>query len=139
MKVLTVGTFDLFHLGHLRLLNRCKNLAVDDKLVIGVNTCEFVEKYKGVKPIMNYHERSELIRQMYPTASVMPNDSESLEQMILDNDIDIIVIGNDWLVKDYLKQIGTTREFLCENDVSILYVPHTEGISSTLIKERLKK
>jgi glycerol-3-phosphate cytidylyltransferase len=141
MIVLTLGTFDIPHYGHYKLIQKCKAIANGDDVVIGLNTDEFIEKYKGKKPVLSYREREEFL--LAWDVVVIPNNQTDgtiknvLVQMI--SDPEIIVIGSDWLRKDYLKQIGLTPEFLEEKNISLMYVPYTKGISTTELKERLKK
>jgi glycerol-3-phosphate cytidylyltransferase len=140
MRVITLGTFDLFHLGHLKLLRRCRMLAGNDGLVtVGLNTDEFIFRYKGWKPVMNYNERSLFLRHLPYVDQVLPNNQSngSISSVVLESGSSMIVIGSDWGRKDYLKQIGLTWEWLEKNEVSLTYVPHTPDVSTTFIKERL--
>ena len=61
MNTITIGTFDLLHVGHIELFKKCRELAGDSKFIIGLNTDEFIFKYKKNKPIMTYEERKEII------------------------------------------------------------------------------
>ncbi len=62
MNVITLGTFDLFHLGHLKLLKRCRDFAGEHGVVtVGLNTDEFITRYKGKPPVMSYEERAEKV------------------------------------------------------------------------------
>ena len=129
-EVLTIGTFDVTHIGHAILFKRCQELG---NLTVGVNSDEFIEEYKGRLPLYTYEERAALISKLGYT--VMKNDSAGRE-LINEVQPDIIVIGSDWLRKDYLAQIDVTPDYLDENDITLVYVPYTQGISSTDIKRR---
>lgn len=123
--VLTYGTFDLFHVGHLNLLNRLK--ALGDYLIVGVSTDEFNEQ-KGKKTIISYDQRSEIVRNIKCVDMVIPECN--WEQKITDiqnHNVAIFGMGHDWDGKfDSLKEY-----------CSVVYLPRTEGISSTHLKNLL--
>lgn len=136
MKVLTLGTFDTLHYGHLRLLKRCKQYG---EVWIGLNTNEFIVKYKGKPPIMSYEERRESL-ELVGYNNILPNNQEdgTIKDVFLKICPDLIVIGSDWLRKPYLPQIGLTPDYLETFDCSLLFVPYTQKISTTEIKKRCK-
>ena len=127
-RVLTYGTFDLLHYGHINLLRRAK--ALGDYLVVAVSTDDFNE-LKGKKAYHNYETRKMMLEAVRYVDLVIPE--ENWEQKIDDvkkYDIDIVVMGSDWAGSDrfdYLKDY-------CE----VVYLPRTEGVSTTQIKEELK-
>jgi len=125
--VITYGTFDLFHIGHLNLLKRAK--ALGDYLIVGVSTDEF-NAIKGKKSVYPYEHRAEIVRSIKYVDLVIPE--RNWEQKIEDikkYNVDIFVMGDDWKGKfDYLKEY-------CE----VVYLPRTEGISTTELKEALIK
>lgn len=128
-NVLTYGTFDLFHIGHLRILQRAKALAGEDgKLTVAVSTDEFNWNSKQKTCAIPYSERAEIVAALRCVDRVIPE--ESWEQKSSDVEtyaIDIFVMGSDWEGKfDFLKS-------QCE----VVYLPRTEGISSTKIKTDL--
>jgi len=61
MNIITLGTFDLLHIGHLKLFKRCKKLSNEDNFIVGLNSDEFIQKYKGKRPIMTFDERYRII------------------------------------------------------------------------------
>lgn len=135
MKILTVGSFDFTHFGHLKLFNKCKELG---EVYIGLNTDIFYSKYRKRKPLFTYKERNETLKELgfiniYPNAQ-KDGTIKNLIQKIKPN---YLVIGSDWIERDYLKQIGLTVKYLKQKNISLVYVPYTEGISSTEIKKRL--
>jgi glycerol-3-phosphate cytidylyltransferase len=137
MKILyTGGTFDLFHYGHMNFLSKCKKLA--DKVVVSLNTDEFIKEYKNVSPILTYEERlSSLLGCRYVT-DVVPNvGGADSKPSILNVNPDIIAIGDDWAKKDYYKQMNFTQAWLDENDIVLVYIPYTQGVSSTALKKRI--
>ncbi|MCM8767487.1 MAG: glycerol-3-phosphate cytidylyltransferase [Candidatus Omnitrophica bacterium] len=123
--VITYGTFDMFHIGHLNLLKRAKELG--DYLIVAVSTDEFNEN-KGKKTLIPYEQRAEIVRAIRYVDLVIPE--YSWEQKIDDikrYKVDIFVIGEDWKGKfDYLKDY-------CE----VIYLPRTKGISTTELKKSL--
>jgi glycerol-3-phosphate cytidylyltransferase len=135
MKVLTLGTFDIPHFGHLRFLNKCRMFG---DVFIGLNTDEFIEKYKGNPPVFSYHERITTLNE-WGFNDVIPNNQTdgTIKSVIKAVLPDMIIIGSDWLRKPYLEQIGLTPDYLDKEGISLVYVPYTWQISSTEIKKRI--
>lgn len=123
--ILTYGTFDLLHVGHINLLKRAKNMG--SKLIVGLSTDEFNEQ-KGKRCYFTYEERKQILEAIKYVDLVIPETT--WEQKVIDvekYDIDIFTIGNDWEGKfDFLKE-------LCD----VVYLDRTEGISTTQIKSEL--
>lgn len=123
--VITYGTFDMFHIGHLNLLKRAKGLG--DFLIVAVSTDEF-NAIKGKKTLIPYEHRAEIVRSVKYVDLVIPE--ESWEQKVYDvkkYNVDVFVIGEDWKGKfDFLKEY-------CE----VVYLPRTSGISTTQLKKSL--
>lgn len=137
MKTLyTGGTFDLFHYGHVNFLKKCRSLA--DNVVVALNTDEFIKQYKHQMPILNYKERELSLINCPFVDSVIPNVfGEDSKPTILSINPNIIAVGDDWAKKDYYAQMNFTQEWLDENDITLVYVPYTKGISSSEIKNRI--
>lgn len=125
-KVITYGTFDILHYGHINLLRRAR--ALGDYLVVVLSTDEF-NALKNKKSYYTYEQRKMILEACRYVDLVVPENT--WEQKIDDvkkYDIDVFVMGNDWEGKfDFLKDY-------CE----VVYLPRTEGISSTQVKEFLK-
>jgi glycerol-3-phosphate cytidylyltransferase len=123
--VITYGTFDVLHYGHINLLKRAK--ALGDHLIVGLSTDEFNEQ-KGKKSYYTYYHRKEILQSIKYVDKVIPE--ECWEQKVLDlknYEVDIFVMGNDWEGKfDFLSDY-------CK----VIYLPRTEGVSSTLVRESL--
>lgn len=125
--VITYGTFDLFHVGHLNLLRRAK--ALGDHLIVAVSSDRFnwVEKHKKCE--IPDKDRMAIVEAIKYVDEVIPEDS--WDQKVKDvqkYNVDVFVMGDDWKGKfDFLKEY-------CE----VVYLPRTEGISSTQLKEDLK-
>ncbi|EIJ0963308.1 glycerol-3-phosphate cytidylyltransferase [Vibrio parahaemolyticus] len=123
--VLTYGTFDLFHIGHVRLLKRLSELG--DKLYVGISSDEFNE-LKGKKSFFSYEERAEIVNSCKYVDMVFPE--LNWEQKINDvkkYGVNVFAMGDDWEGKfDFLEE-------LCD----VVYLPRTEDISTTSIKKEL--
>jgi glycerol-3-phosphate cytidylyltransferase len=136
LTVYTGGTFDLFHRGHAEFLKRCARFG---EVVVSLNTDEFIQSYKGKPPIISYEDRKAVLDACAWVNVVIPNiGGADSKPSILEVNPDIIAIGSDWAKKDYYKQMQFTQDWLDENDIMLLYIPYTEGISSTEIKRRLQ-
>lgn len=127
-KVLTYGTFDLFHVGHVNLLKRAKELG--DYLVVAVSTDEF-NAGKGKHSYYSYEERKKIIESIkYVDEVIEENCWEQKISDVLNHNIDIVVMGSDWADSDkfdYLKEY-------CE----LVFLDRTPDISTTKIKNELK-
>jgi glycerol-3-phosphate cytidylyltransferase len=139
MKILyTGGTFDLFHYGHVNFLRSCKRLA--DFVVVSLNTDEFVERYKGKRPLITYEGRKAVLMSCRFVDMVIPNEQgEDSKPSIENAKPDIIAVGDDWARKDYYKQMNFTQEWLDEKGITLVYIPYTKEISSTMIKSKCDK
>ncbi|UDM32440.1 glycerol-3-phosphate cytidylyltransferase [Lentilactobacillus laojiaonis] len=124
-KVITYGTFDLIHKGHIRLLKRASEYG--DNLTVVLSTDEFNAE-KGKKAYTSYEDRKYILEAVKYVDQVLPERSwDQKIQDVKDNDIDVFVMGDDWKGKfDFL-------EDYCE----VVYLPRTEGISTTKIKNDL--
>ena len=133
IKILTYGTFDLLHYGHLNLLKRCANLG--DELYVGVSTDEFA-KQKGKCTVYNTEKRIEMISDLKYVTLAFPE--YSMTQKIEDckkYNIDIFVLGDDY--KDTFKQMPEYN-ILLELGVKVIFLERTPNISTTKLKENLK-
>lgn len=137
--VYTGGTFDLFHAGHIKFLKACRRIVGDEGYVlVALNTDEFIEAYKGKPPVMTYEERKTVLLACKYVNSVVPNLSGAdSKPTIMTYEPDFIVIGDDWARKDYYAQMQFTQEWLDEQDIQLVYVPYTKGISTTELKKRI--
>ena len=140
LRVYTGGSFDLFHSGHVRFLERCNSLAgPDGEVVVSLNTDEFIKAYKGKGLVMNYEERKTVLEGCRWVSSVVPNVGGADSTIAIDYvQPDLIVIGSDWAKRDYYTQMGFDQDWLDERGIGLTYIPYTKGISSTDIKTRLR-
>lgn len=128
MKVIiTYGTFDLFHVGHVRLLKRLKKLG--DRLIVGISSDEF-NALKGKHSFFSYEERSEIVGSSKYVDEVFPEHNwEQKKADIIRYNADVFAMGSDWVGKfDDLNEV-------CE----VVYLKRTEAISTTEIKGKLSK
>ena len=128
-RIITYGTYDLLHYGHIKLLQRAKDLG--DYLIVGLSTDEFNWNEKHKKCYFTYEERKEMLEALRCVDLVIPEENweQKKEDMHLYH-IDTFVIGDDWKGKfDFLKDEG----------VEVIYLPRTPEISTTQIKHDLAK
>lgn len=136
LEIYTGGTFDLIHSGHVNFLRRCAEIG---NVTIALNTDEFIAEYKGKPPIMSYDERFAVLSEFYSVKNIFPNEGGAdSKPTILRANPDMIAIGSDWARKDYYKQMGFTQDWLDERGISLMYIPYTQGISTTELKRRIK-
>ena len=132
----TGGTFDLFHFGHQNFLKQCKRIS--DHVVVSLNPDDFVERFKGCRPILNFKEREQSLRYCKFVDEVIKNGSgEDSRACILTVKPQIIAIGDDWAHKNYYKQMGFDQRWLDDNQITLVYIPYTSNISATEIKQRV--
>lgn len=124
-KVITYGTYDLIHVGHINLLKRAK--AFGDYLIVAISSDEF-NAIKGKKAHFSFEDRKTILESIkYVDEVIVENTWEQKIEDIKKYNIDVFVMGDDWKGKfDYLKEY-------CE----VVYLPRTKGISTTKIKEDL--
>lgn len=141
MRVLTVGTFDTIHAGHIGLFNQCRRLAgTDGTVIVGVNSDEFVATYKGNPPLVPIASRLAVIRNLRQVDETFTNAIAWYQpQTFAQQDPDILVVGEDWARNNYLTQIGATQKWLDDNNIQLCYVPRTGEWSSTEIKSGVGK
>jgi|SRR6185503_4448869 len=142
MYVVTAGTFDMLHKGHLNLLQRCRSLAGPNGHVhVLVNGDTFVTEFKGREPVQDESTRLKVVEalRMVDTAEVgrsrksLRNLLGELQALVVADNL-LLVVGSDWLSKEYYKQVDMSPE---EAEKILVYVPYTQGVSSTEIRERL--
>lgn len=124
-RVITYGTFDLIHEGHIHILRRAK--AMGDFLIVGLSTDHF-NRVKNKKAYHNYKQRKIVLQAIRYVDQIIPENTwEQKVDDIKQHDVDIFVMGDDWEGKfDFLKRY-------CE----VIYLPRTKGISTTSIKEHI--
>ena len=126
-RVITYGTFDLLHYGHIHLLRRAK--ALGDYLIVALSTDEFNRNHKGKHSYFDYSQRKLLLEAVRYVDLVIPEESwEQKRRDVQDYHIDTFVMGDDWT---------GTFDFL-QKDCEVVYLPRTPEISTTKIRQELR-
>lgn len=128
----TTGVFDMFHIGHLNILKNAK--ARCDYLIVGVSTDEVVESYKNHLPIIPFEERFEIVSAIKYVDQVVPQTSMNKMEAYKKLKFDVIFHGSDWKGSDMYNKIV---EDFSKIGVDVVFLPHTEGTSSTMLREKL--
>lgn len=130
----TTGVYDMFHIGHLNILKRAKEQC--ETLIVGVSTDELVKDYKGKTPIIPYEERFAIVEAIKYVDRVVPQTSMDKMKAWEELHFEVMFHGTDWKGSDmYNKLIDQFREV----GVEVVFLPHTAGVSSTLLSEVLHK
>ena len=130
----TQGTFDMFHIGHLNLLHQARELC--ESLIVGVNADQLVYDYKHKQPVVNERNRAAIISELRCVDRVVLCDTLSKTVAWQRLHFDAVFIGNDWKGNERWKQ---TEIDLKPLGVEVVYLKHTEGVSSSLLREKEDK
>ena len=129
----TTGVYDMFHIGHLNVIRRAKEQC--DYLIVGVSTDELVQRDKGKTPVIPYKERAEIIAALKYVDKVVPQPDKNKLGAWEKYHFDKMFVGSDW---QGTPQWNTFEEQFKPLGVEIVYLPHTDGISSTLLTDFIK-
>jgi len=129
----TSGVFDLFHIGHLNILKRASSLC--DRLIVGVTIDELVE-YKNVKNIIPFSERIEIVQNIKCVDLAIPQDNLDKFKMWEKLKFNVMYIGDDWFDTKRFKEF---EKKLLTVGVKIIYLPYTNEVSSTKIKQKIEE
>lgn len=129
----TTGVFDLFHIGHLNILEKSKEMC--DYLIVGVSTDELVRKYKNKTPIIPFEERIKIIEAIKYVDKVVPQINMDKMDAWRKFHFDVMFHGNDWNGSDLYLEI---EKKFNEKGIDLIFLPHTEGTSSTIISKKIK-
>ena len=124
----------MFHIGHLNILKRAKEQC--DFLIVGVSTDELVQTYKHKTPIIPYKERSLIVESIKYVDKVIPQKDMDKLEIVKRIKANAVFVGSDW--KNTSKWIEYEKSFK-EVNCSVVYLDHTEGISSSILRDRLNK
>lgn len=139
-RVYVGGSFDLIHPGHLYMLRSARDIAtIDGEVVVALNTDEFIERFKGHRPVQRYLERSEVLAACRYVDRVIPNiggeDSRPALESVMP---DVLLAGADWFSPDdglYCRQMGFDREWLQARGIELRYMRgRIPGYSSTHLR-----
>ena len=128
----TTGVFDMFHIGHLNILKRAK--AQCDYLIVGVTTDELCEKRKHKLPIICEADRVEIVKSIKYVDDVVLQDDMDKFKMVKKYGVDVVFVGSDWKGTDAWMQYE--KDF-AEVGCTVVYLDHTDGISSTILREKI--
>ena len=131
VRVFTSGSFDLFHIGHLNILER--SAALGDELIVGVSTDELIERYKGCPPVIPFEERLRIVSSLKCVTKVVKQVKLTEVAQLQREQIDIVTIGDDWVGK-YLEGLDWMHH---QPGKEVIYFPYTPGISTTSIKKKI--
>ena len=130
----TTGVYDMFHIGHLNILERAKQQC--DYLIVGVSTDELVQQDKHKSPIISFEERVKIIEAIKYVDKVVPQFDKNKFAAWKRYKFNKMFVGDDWKGTEtwakYEKQFSKVG-------VEIIYLPHTDGISSTLLVDKIKR
>lgn len=130
----TTGVFDMFHIGHLNILKRAK--AMCDYLIVGVSTDEVVQEYKHKRPVIPFEDRLAIVEAIKYVDKAIPQTT--MDKMVAYKELhfDALFHGSDW--KDSTMYDEIEKSFSAIG-VDVVFLPHTDGISSTLIRDKSDK
>ena len=131
IRVFTSGSFDLFHIGHLNILER--SAALGDELIVGVSTDELIQHYKGMPPIIPFEQRFRIISSLKCVTKAVKQVKLTEVAQLQREDIDIVTIGEDWINK-YLEGLEWMKQ---QPGKEVVYFPYTPDVSTTSIKKKI--
>jgi glycerol-3-phosphate cytidylyltransferase len=129
----TTGVFDLFHIGHLRILQRAKSRC--DWLIVGVSSDELVQSYKDKKPVIPFEERKEIVSALKCVDEVIPQTHRDKVAAYHEIKFDIMFVGSDWKGSDLFSKVEAE---LAEFGVDVVYFEYTRNVSSTVLQSTLQ-
>ena len=129
-KGYTTGVYDMFHIGHLNVLNNAKKYC--DYLLVGVSTDELVKEYKGKTPIIPFEERIKIVENIKCVDEVIVQKDMNKLSALLENNCDVIFVGDDWKGTD---KWNTYEKDFNKHGIDVVYLPYTKGTSSTVLRE----
>lgn len=128
----TTGVYDMFHIGHLNILRRAKEQC--EVLIVGVTTDELCYSRKHKYPIINEVDRMEIIKAIRYVDRVVPQGDMDKLRSVIELNADVVFVGSDWRGTDsWIKYETQFAEVGC----SVVYLDHTDGISSSLLRKKL--
>ena len=129
----TTGVFDMFHIGHLNILRRAKEQC--DYLIVGVSTDELVQEYKNKTPIIPFEQRCAIVEAIKYVDKVVAQ--KSMDKMVAykEHQFNAIFHGSDWKNSEMYNKIV---QEMSEIGVDVVFLPHTDGVSSTILRDKMK-
>ena len=130
----TTGVFDMFHIGHLAILERAKEQC--EYLIVGVSTDSLVEKYKNKKAIVPQEDRMRILSAIKYVDQVVSQDDMDKYKAWKELKYDVLFHGDDWKNSDMYNAV---EKRLKSVGVDVVYLPHTPGISTTILTEVIRR
>ena len=130
----TTGVYDMFHIGHLNVIKRAKEQC--DYLIVGVTTDELCFKRKNKYPIICENDRMAIVKELRCVDKVIPQENMDKLAAVKKYHADVVFVGYDW--KGTPEWNEYEKEF-AEVGCTVIYLDHTDGISSTILRDRLNK
>jgi len=128
----TSGVFDMFHIGHLNILKRAKEHC--DFLIVGVSTDEVVQDYKHHTPVIPFKQRAAIVEAIKYVDEVVPQNTMDKLEFLKHRHFDVMFHGDEWKGTELYNKYE--KEF-AQYGARIEYLSHTEGISSTMLREKI--
>lgn len=128
----TTGVFDMFHIGHLNILRRAKERC--DYLIVGVSTDDVVESYKNKSPIIPYEQRAAIVDAIRYVDEVVPQTTMNKLEFLKERHFDVMFHGDEWKGTELYKKY---EEDFAKYGARIEYLDHTDGISSTILRDKI--
>lgn len=129
----TTGVFDMFHIGHLNIIKKAKECC--DYLIVGVSTDELVLSYKHKRPVIPFEQRAQIVEALRYVDRVVAQTSMNKLDAWNDLHFNVLFHGSDWKNTDMYRKV---EEDMKQVGVQVVFLPHTEGISSTLLVEKVQ-
>jgi glycerol-3-phosphate cytidylyltransferase len=129
----TTGVFDLFHIGHLNILKKSKELC--EYLIVGVSTDELVSSYKNKTPVIPYDERAAIVEGIRYVDKVVPQETRDKMEAYHEYKFDVMFVGDDWKGNELFAQV---EKELKEKGSDVVYFAYTKHTSSTLLINALE-
>lgn len=130
----TSGVFDMFHIGHLNILRRAKENC--DYLIVGVTTDELCFARKHKYPVINERDRKEIVASIRYVDKVIYQTNMNKVDVVKEFNVNVVFVGSDWKGTESWNQYEREfHKFGCD----VVYLSHTEGISSTILRDKLNK
>ena len=129
----TTGVYDMFHIGHLNILRRAKEKC--DYLIVGVSTDECVLSYKHEKPVIPYKQRAAIVEAIKYVDEVVPQETMDKTEFLKNRHFDVMFHGDEWKGTELYNRY---EEEFAKYGARIEYLPHTDGISSSMLRDKVK-
>lgn len=128
----TTGVFDMFHIGHLNILKRAKEQC--EFLIVGVSTDELVNKYKNKNPIIPFEDRIKIVESIKYVDKVVSQTDRNKINAYHEYNFNVMFLGDDWKGNEFFIKVESE---LNKYDCDVVFLSHTDGISSTILAQKI--